>query len=208
MAGQQDRKGKPIRVGIADKSPLMRTALKHLFAADGRFSIVSESENSEVFLEQVEQIPMDVAIVGWVIPPGDARFLLDHLQTMLKAPRVVVYTGLEADTVPMQVMAHGGAAFVSKNEEPGHLLDTIAQVAKGRMVFPYLDVSQIHSNPLATLTKRELEILSSLAAGRTNKEIAAEKNVSTNTVKYHIRNLFEKLGVSNRGQAIALYLRS
>jgi two-component system nitrate/nitrite response regulator NarP len=106
------------------------------------------------------------------------------------------------------VLAHGGAAFVSKNEDPGYLLDTVAEVARGRMVFPYLDVSRINANPLSTLTKRELEILSSLAAGRTNKEIASRKGVSTNTVKYHIRNLFEKLGVSNRGQAIALYLKS
>jgi two-component system nitrate/nitrite response regulator NarP len=104
-------------------------------------------------------------------------------------------------------MAHGGAAYVSKNEQPEYLLDTVAEVARGRMVFPYLDVSLINANPLTTLTKRELEILSSLAAGRTNKEIAAEKGVSDNTVKYHIRNLFEKLSVSNRGQAIALYLK-
>jgi two-component system nitrate/nitrite response regulator NarP len=186
----------------------MRAALKHLLGEDQRFKIVSESESSEAFLEQVETTQMDVAIVGWVIPPGDARFLLDHLQTTLKAPRVVVYTGLESDAVPMQVMAHGGAAFVSKNEQPEHLLDTLLQVAMGRMVFPYLDVSQINANPLSSLTKRELEILSSLAAGRTNKEIAAEKGVSTNTVKYHIKNLFEKLGVTNRGQAIALYLKS
>ena len=204
--GQQGHGDKPILVGIADKSPLMRAALKQLLSEDDRFSIVSESENSEAFLEDLETTHIDVAIVGWVIPPGDARFLLDHLQTTLKAPRVVVYTGLEGDTVPMQVMAHGGAAFVSKNEHPQHLLDTMVQVAKGRMVFPYLDVSQINANP--TLTKRELEILSSLAAGRTNKEIAAEKGVSTNTVKYHIKNLFEKLSVTNRGQAIALYLKS
>ncbi|MBT8073295.1 MAG: helix-turn-helix transcriptional regulator, partial [Xanthomonadales bacterium] len=58
------------------------------------------------------------------------------------------------------------------------------------------------------LTRRELEVLASLAAGHTNKQIAAEKGVSTNTVKYHIRNLFDKLGVNNRGQAIALYLKS
>jgi len=81
-------------------------------------------------------------------------------------------------------------------------------VARGRMVFPYLDVSRLNANPLSTLTKRELEVLSSLAAGLTNKEIAAEKGVSANTVKYHVRNLFEKLGVSNRGQAIALYLKT
>ena len=106
------------------------------------------------------------------------------------------------------VSCQEGRAFVSKNEHPQHLLDTMVQVAKGRMVFPYLDVSQINANPMSTLTKRELEILSSLAAGRTNKEIAAEKGVSTNTVKYHIKNLFEKLSVTNRGQAIALYLKS
>ena len=211
MVKQQGKKGNgqaPILIGIADKSPLMRAALKQLFSEDDRFEIVSSSANSQTFLKQVEKVAMDVAIVGWVIPPGDARYILDQLQTSLKAPRVVVYTGLESDTVPLQVMAHGGAAFISKNEDPMYLLDTTVQVAKGRMVFPYLDVKQINANPMTTLTKRELEILSSLAAGRTNKEIAAQKGVSTNTVKYHIKNLFEKLGVSNRGQAIALYLKS
>ena len=209
MADKQDPQAqKLIRVGIADKSPLMRAALKQLFSEDDRFQIVSTSENSQTFLKMVESITMDVAVLGWVIAPGDARFILDHLQPRKDAPRVVVYTGLESDTVPVHVMAHGGAAYVSKNEQPEYLLDTTAQVAKGRMVFPYLDVTLINANPLTTLTKRELEILSSLAAGHTNKEIAAEKGVSTNTVKYHIRNLFDKLSVNNRGQAIALYLKS
>ena len=206
MVRQQDQ-SRPILIGIADKSPLMRAALKQLFSEDDRFKIVGSSENSETFLKMAEDIHMDVAVVGWVIPPGDARFILDHLQPLTDSPRVIVYTGLDSDTVPMHVMAHGGAAYVSKNEQPQNLLDTTAQVARGRMVFPYLDVSLINANPLTTLTKRELEILSSLAAGRTNKEIAAEKGVSSNTVKYHIRNLFEKLSVSNRGQAIALYLK-
>ena len=211
MVSKQGQKGSdlpPIRIGVADKSPLMRAALKQLISEDDRFQIVSSNEDSESFLKQAETVPMDVAIVGWVIAPGDARYILDHLRPNPNIPRVVVYTGLESDTVPLQVMAHGGAAFVSKNEDPAFLLDTLVQVAMGRMVFPYLDVTQINANPLSTLTKRELEILSSLAAGRTNKEIAAEKGVSTNTVKYHIKNLFEKLSVSNRGQAIALYLKS
>ncbi len=206
MVRQRDKSG-PVLIGIADKSPLMRAALKQLFSEDDRFRIVGSSENSENFLKMVEDIDMDVAVVGWVIQPGDARFILDHLKPRSDSPRVIVYTGLESDTVPVHVMAHGGAAYVSKNEQPEYLLDTVAEVARGRMVFPYLDVSLINANPLTTLTKRELEILSSLAAGRTNKEIAAEKGVSDNTVKYHIRNLFEKLSVSNRGQAIALYLK-
>jgi len=198
----------PIPVGIADKSPLMCTALRTLLAEDPRFEVASISRDSESFLNTLDTRPAKVAVVGWVIPPGDARYLLDHLQTLNHAPRVVVYSGIESDSVPAHVMAHGGAAFLSKNEQPACLLDTIFQVAQGRMVFPYLDVSHFNSNPLITLTKRELEILSSLAAGRTNKEIAAEKSVTANTVKYHIRNIFGKLDVSNRGQAIALYLKS
>ena len=207
MVSKHDR-NPPIRVGIADKSPLMRAALKQLFSEDDRFELVSASDDAEAFLRQIETVSMDVGVVGWIIPPGDARYILDRLQTRKHPPRVIVYTGFESDTVPLQVMAHGAAAFVSKNEQPVHLLDTIAQVASGRMVFPYLDVSQLNANPLGNLTKRELEILSALAAGRTNKEIASEKAVSTNTVKYHVRNLFEKLGVRNRSQAIALYLKS
>jgi two-component system nitrate/nitrite response regulator NarP len=207
MVSQQDQ-SKQILVGIADKSPLMRAALKQLFSADERFRIVSQCENSQTFLKTLETVHMDVVIAGWIIPPGDARFILDRLKSRSNAPRVVVYTGFESETVPVQVMAHGGAAFVSKNEQPEYLLNTTAQVARGRMVFPYLDVSRLNANPLTTLTRRELEVLASLAAGHTNKEIAAEKGVSTNTVKYHIRNLFDKLGVNNRGQAIALYLKS
>ncbi len=205
---QQRNRRKPILVGIADKSPLMRTALRTLLEEDGRFQVVCSCKNAEEFLQKAGTVEVDVALAGWVIPPGDARFILDHLQTRPNPPRVVVYSGIETETAPAHVMAHGGAAFVSKNEEPEYLLDTIAEVARGRMVFPYLDVSQINANPITTLTRRELEILSSLAAGRTNKEIAAEKAVSTNTVKYHIRNLFEKLSVTNRGQAIALYLKN
>ena len=211
MVSQHDQTSdgrNPIRVGIADKSPLMRTALRTLLSEDKRFDVVCLCKNADEFLRKVGTVKVDVAVAGWIIPPGDARFILDHLHTRKGGPKVVIYTGIESETAPAHVMAHGGAAFVSKNEEPDFLLDTIEQVARGRMVFPYLDVSQINANPIATLTKRELEILSSLAAGRTNKEIAAEKAVSTNTVKYHIRNLFEKLSVTNRGQAIALYLNS
>ena len=211
MVTQKDQRvsgQKPILIGIIDKSPLMRTALRTLLGEDDRFEVACICKNAEEFLQKVGTAEVDVAVAGWIIPPGDARFILDQLQARAKAPKVVVYSGIESESAPAHVMAHGGAAFVSKNEDPAFLLDTLAQVAMGRMVFPYLDVTQINANPLSTLTKRELEILSSLAAGRTNKEIAAEKGVSTNTVKYLIKNLVVKLGVNKRGQAIALSLQS
>ena len=62
--------------------------------------------------------------------------------------------------------------------------------------------------PLTTLTRRELEVLSDLSDGRTNKQIARDLDVSLNTIKFHVRNIFQKLGVNSRGQVIALYLQS
>jgi DNA-binding NarL/FixJ family response regulator len=197
-----------IRVAVVDKSPLVRTALEHLLNEDVRFELVSVSADGEALLKDIEQISPDVIVSGWVMPIGDGKYILDHLQTVELSTQVVIYTGAEGDFIPSLVMAHGGAAFVSKSEEPQDLLDIIAAVANGKMIFPILDVKKIHDNPLTGLTKRELEVLSSLATGRTNKEIAGELNVSNNTVKFHVRNLYQKLNVRNRSQAVSLYHKS
>jgi len=197
-----------IRVGVADKSPLVQAGLKHLFADDDRFRLVCVCADGEQFLKMADEQDLHVAVTGWVIAPGDGKYILDQLRSRDTAPRVVVYTGAQSETVPSQVMAHGGAAFVSKSEQPEYLLDTVAAVAAGRMVFPFLDVRSIHQSPLATLTRRELEVLALLAAGQTNKQIASAQAVSPNTVKFHLKNVFEKLGVRSRSQAVALYLKS
>jgi len=199
---------KLIRVGVADKSPLIQAALKHLFADDPRFRLVEVCTDGEQFLKMIDQHEIDVAVIGWVISPGDGKYILDHLRGRDSAPRIVVYTGAQSEAVPSQVMAHGGAAFVSKSEQPELLLDTVASVADGKMVFPFLDVRAIHQRPLAALTRRELEVLALLAAGQTNKQIASAQSVSPNTVKFHVKNIFEKLGVRSRSQAVALYLRT
>jgi two-component system nitrate/nitrite response regulator NarP len=193
---------------VADKSPLIQAALRHLIAEDGRFELVSVCADGEAFLQNVDEHELDVGIIGWVIGPGDGKYILDQLRGRESAPRIIVYTGSQGESVPAQVMAHGGAAFVSKSEQPELLLDTVAAVAEGRMVFPFLDVRAIHQSPLATLTRRELEVLALLAAGQTNKQIATTQKVSPNTVKFHIKNLYEKLDVRSRSQAVALYLKS
>jgi DNA-binding NarL/FixJ family response regulator len=197
-----------IRVGLADKSPLIQAALKLILSEDERFALVHIAATCEEFLENAVQNRIDVGVIGWIIGPCDGRFILDHVNAQENPPRIIVYTGHDSEAVPAQVMAHGGAAFVSKSEQPVVLLDTIEAVANGRMVFPYIDVRKIYDNPLATLTRRELEVLSDLAAGRTNKQIARDQDVSLNTIKFHVRNLFQKLGVNSRSQAIGMYLRS
>ena len=197
-----------IRIGLADKSPLIQAALKQIFSEDPRFQLIHVASSCVDFLDNVAKKSIDVGVIGWVIGPCDGRFILDRLNIQENPPRIVVYTGHHSEAVPAQVMAHGGAAFVSKSEQPEVLLETIVAVAKGRMIFPFIDVRKIYDNPLYTLTRRELEVLSELASGRTNKQIARDLDVSLNTIKFHVRNLFQKLGVNSRSQAISLYLRS
>jgi two-component system nitrate/nitrite response regulator NarP len=81
-------------------------------------------------------------------------------------------------------------------------------VAAGKMVFPFIDVRGLQSDPIQQLTRREKALLEALANGLANKDLAREFDISTNTVKYHLSNLFEKLGVTSRTQAVAYYFKS
>ena len=195
-------------VGVAEKNPLVQAGLKQLLGEDERFNLIVVCADGERFLEAVRRFDLDVGIIGWIMPNGDGKYVLDHLVGDERAPRIIVYTGDAGEAVAAQVMAHGGAGYVSKSDPPERLLDTVAAVAEGKMVFPYLDVRRIHDNPLTSLTRRELEVLAALAAGRSNKQIAIEQQVSLNTVKFHVKNLYSKLEVRNRAQAVALYLKS
>lgn len=208
MSKQDQLTDTPIRVGVADKSPLVQAALTHLLKTDPRFELVDVWPDGESLLQALDDCHIDVVVSGWVIKPGDGKYLLDRLRVRPDPPRVVIYTGASSDAIPAQSMAHGAAAYVSKSERPELLLDTIESVAHGRMVFPFLDVRKVNQSPLTSLTRRELEVLSALAAGNTNKEIAADLGLSLNTVKFHVKNLFQKLGVHNRSQAIGLYLKT
>jgi two-component system nitrate/nitrite response regulator NarP len=208
MANQAQTKKSTVRVGIADKSPLVRAGLRHLFENDGRFDLVTVCKDGHTLLASLDERPLDVAISGWVIEPGRGKFILDQLRGRPDAPRIVIYTGSDDENIPVLAMAHGAAAFVSKREETDYLLDTVASVAAGHMVFPFVDVRRLNLNPLTALTHREMEVLAAAATGQTTKEIAAVQGVTPNTVKFHLRNVYEKLGVNNRSQAIAIYLKS
>ena len=163
----------PISVVVADKSPLVRAGLQALLNEDERFEFVGTAENGEQFLTLVDQQPFQVGIVGWVMPGIGGRGVLESLRDRQEPPRVVIYTGDPSADIPRQAMRLGGAGFCSKREPPSQLLDSVARVAKGQMIFPFVVVRTLHSFPLASLTPPGHQLLAAPSAGNSNAPLAA-----------------------------------
>jgi len=195
-----------IDIAIADKSPIVQSGLRTLFEGDRRFRVVAVAADGERLMEAVERLSFDVAVTGWEMPYLGGAGLLRALRGRSNAPRIVIYTGSQDLDVPRQAMALGAAGFCHKSEPPEQLIEIVAAVSAGRMAFPYVDVRELDLNPLAGLTDREREILEMLSKGMTNQQLAEAFAISLNTVKFHLKNLYGKMAVANRAQAVARYL--
>ena len=200
-------KNKVIDLVFAEKNPLLRTSLLDFFAKDERFHLIAMCEDGERFVEAVKRLSFDVGVIGWEMPFMDGRSVLQALKNNSSSPRIIIYTGSNNSDVPRLAMSLGAAGFCSKNDQVSALVDTIISVASGRMIFPFIDISQLSNDPFASLTVRERELLSSLADGLTNAQIGKKLDISLNTVKFHLKNLYDKLDVNNRAQAVANYLK-
>ena len=193
-----------IQIVLADANPLVLSAMSEIIDRDPRFSLVATSSTAEGFLGTVMRVPVDVGIVDWDIPALGGAKLIEVLRNQETAPRIVVYGDGEKD-LPRIAMSAGAAAFASRSDEIDSLLDTCVDVYEGKMVFPFLDIRQLENDPIQRLSRKERAMLEALSKGLTNRELASEFSISINTVKFHLSNLFDKLSVRNRAQAIAYY---
>jgi DNA-binding NarL/FixJ family response regulator len=196
------------RVMIADKSPVVRSGLRDFITRDGRFEVLEAHASGSAFIAAVEEQPTDIGIIGWSLPDMNGGEILATLKRRHIPTRIVVYTGEPGKDVLRQAVRLGAWGFISKSDEPSVLVDSIAAVARGRMSLPYVDLQALTTDPFSELTSRERELLTALANGWTNLQIASRIGISRNTVKYHLKNLYDKLGVSNRAMAVALYMQT
>ncbi|MGQ0671845.1 MAG: LuxR C-terminal-related transcriptional regulator [Hyphomicrobium sp.] len=193
-------------LAIADKNPVMRAGLADLLSRDGRFEVAGTVATGEAFIALCRSRAIDVGIIGWSLSDLNGAAVLEALKELKIETRVIVYTGEPTVSVLRPAIKAGAWGFTSKTEEPAVLIETAAAVARGRVSFPYIDIASLHVDPLEGLTARERELLAALANGWSNLQIAARIGISRNTVKYHLKNLYDKLGVSNRAMAVALYV--
>ncbi|WP_413993577.1 LuxR C-terminal-related transcriptional regulator [Labrys okinawensis] len=196
-----------LRVMIAERNPLVISALRDLIDRDERFVLIDGTQTGEGLIKALSgKQTFDVAIVGWKLLDMDAGQLLAEVQQRQINTRVVVFCNDHDVGIVKHCLRMGAQGFCYQFDDPGILFDTLLAVANGRICFPYVDISRIDETPVSRLTNRELEFLGMLADGWTNLQIATRTGISENTVKYHLKNLYDKIGVRNRAMAVALYV--
>ncbi len=207
MNQTDNQKAKSIDIMLADSNPLVLSALSEIIDRDPRFSLVATSATAEGFLGTVMRVPVQIGIIDWNLPALGGAKLIEVLRDQASAPRIVVYAEGVSD-LPRLAMTAGAAAFAPRSSSAEVLLETCVDVSNGKMVFPFLDVRELQSDPIHQLSRKERVMLEALSKGLTNRELSKELSISTNTVKFHLSNLYEKLSVKNRAQAIAFYYSS
>jgi two-component system, NarL family, nitrate/nitrite response regulator NarL len=208
-----------VRIMIADDHPIVRDGLKKLLRLESDFEIVAEAGDGVEILELVTQAHPDILLLDLRMPNLDGLAALQALQQSNPHTRVIILTASEDKNQFVQAMKLGCSGIVLKHTAPELIVKSIRKVHSGEI---WLDshttaaVMQQFSTGLATnrgasparernpLSTREREIVSLVAQGYKNKEMAEKMFISEQTVKNHLHNIFDKLGVSDRLE-LALY---
>jgi len=196
-----------LKIVLVERSTLIVSALRDLISRDHRFEFVESIPGGEMFIERLmaERIACDVALVGWQLIDMDAGEVLLELQRRQLAARIVILCDENDVHILKRCIRLGAQGFCYQFDDPRILFDTLLAVADDRICIPRIDLARINETPLSQLTVRELELLAVLSDGWTNLQIATRTGISENTVKYHLKNLYDKLNVRNRAMAVALF---
>src|SRR5207248_2337012 len=171
---------------------------------EARLEIVAEARSGSEVLPRVAETNPDVILLDIRMPGIDGLQLLDRLQQQHPPTNVVVLSGVDDPNLAAEAIRRGAKAFLGKRVDPAEIAPVIRQVFEGEPV----TVSPGRSSGAAKvaadefgLTTREREILEQIATGRSNKQIAGEFWLSEQTIKYHLTNVYRKLGVGSRTEA-------
>lgn len=187
-----------IRVGLVDDHPVVREGLRVFLESTAQVDIQVDSSSGEEALLQMEQRPCDVVLLDLVLRRGmDGIAAFEQIQRRWPKTAVLILTSYRDPDSLRYLRQHGAAGYLDKTVEPDDLLEAIRQVAKGRSVWDALPPA-----PTESLTAREQEVLTQLAEGLANKEIAQRLHISEKTVKVHVSHILAKLNVYDRTQAV------
>jgi DNA-binding NarL/FixJ family response regulator len=193
-----------LKVLVVDDQRLMLDAIRMLLEREEDLSVVACVDSGEKVLALVGQTGPDVVLLDVRMPGMDGLTVLESLRERYPSIAVVMLSAIEDPALVRAALQRGAAAFVLKRVDPRDLAAAVRQVTSGSIFRP-LDPSA--ANPAAAheeagLSRRELSILAALEAGGSNREIAGRLFVAEQTVKFHLTNIYRKLGVSSRTEAV------
>jgi NarL family two-component system response regulator LiaR len=193
-----------MRVLIADDHRLMLDGIRRALEDDGGFDIVAETMNGTQVLPLVSRTKPDLVLLDVRMPNMDGLACLDEIRRRHPDIKVVMLSASTSQEMVETALRRGAAAYIVKSIDPSDLASTLRQAVDRNVFSAYGvgDASDSSSAKAAGLTDREISILKALARGSSNEQIAKEFWVAQQTVKFHLTNIYRKLGVKNRTEAI------
>jgi len=205
-----------IRILVADDHELVRRGLISILEeAHEDWRIVGEASNGQEAITLGEQLRPDVAILDLSMPEKNGLTATEQLCRTVKGIRILVLTVHMAEPVMRQLRRAGASAFLAKNEAPRQLVHAVERMLAGEPFFasesasrPPVDLVGEERIPIQyLLTPRELDVLRALARGLSNKEIAANLDMSVRTVESHRADILVRLSVDSLGELVKMAVR-
>ncbi|HEX8638186.1 MAG TPA: response regulator transcription factor [Pyrinomonadaceae bacterium] len=198
----------PIRILLIENQTLTRVGIKTILAAQIDFEIVGEADSGAVGFELFRRLQPDVTILSLRLPDSCAIDVLSDYFAAEARAKIIVLAEHAGDAEISKTLKKGALGYVCKDVSENELIKAIRTVAAGKKYIP-ADIAEILSENFGQeeLTQSEQKILRAIVEGKSNKEIAFESGVSENTVKTHVKNIFDKLDVSDRTSAATLAIR-
>jgi DNA-binding NarL/FixJ family response regulator len=194
-----------LRLVLADDHGLMVEAVKLALEGHSEFEVVGVAETGSQVLPVVQQAQPDLVVLDLRMPGIDGLTCIRLLRERFPDVRIAVLSGLDSADTAEEAALLGASAFISKRVDPSDLADALLAAMSAEPVHGVIGrEQQTHSTAVreSGLTDRELDILRSLGEGRSNREIAKELWLAEQTVKFHLTNIYRKLNVGSRTEAV------
>src|SRR4029077_9051211 len=197
-----------IRVFSVDDHPLLREGIAALIKSQPDMVLVSEAASGRDAIQQFQKHQPDVTLMDLRLPDMNGVDVMIAIRTEFPDARIIMLTTFEGDVEIQRALGAGARGYMLKSMPPKDLREGIRQVHAGKKRVPAELAAQLAEHLSdESLTEREVDVLRHIAGGNRNRDIAEQLFISEETVKVHVKHIMEKLGASDRTQAVAIAVR-